>query len=36
VKLEVRKIKGSYTQDQPELWKEISEKGQAAMIGISG
>jgi hypothetical protein len=36
VKLEVRQIKGSYTQDQPELWKEISEKGQAAMIGISG
>ncbi len=36
VKVEVRKIKGSYTQDQPELWKEISEKGQAAMIGISG
>jgi len=36
VKVEVRTIKGSYMQDQPELWKEISEKGQAAMIGISG
>jgi hypothetical protein len=36
VKLEVRSIKGSYMQDQPELWKEISEKGHAAMIGISG
>jgi hypothetical protein len=36
VKVEVRKIKGSYTQDQPELWKEISEKGAAAMVGISG
>jgi hypothetical protein len=36
VKLEVRPIKGSYMQDQPELWKEIKEKGQAAMIGISG
>ena len=36
VKLEVRKIQGSYMQDQPELWKEISEKGHAAMIGISG
>jgi hypothetical protein len=36
VKVEVRKIKGSYMQDQPELWKEISEKGNAAMIGISG
>ena len=36
VKVEVRGIKGSYMQDQPELWKEISEKGHAAMIGISG
>ena len=36
VKVEVRQIKGSYMQDQPELWKEISEKGQAAMVGISG
>ena len=36
VKVEIRTIKGSYMQDQPELWKEISEKGQAAMIGISG
>jgi len=36
VKVEVRSIKGSYMQDQPELWKEISERGQAAMIGISG
>jgi hypothetical protein len=36
VKVEVRKIKGSYMEDQPELWKEISEKGHAAMVGISG
>ena len=36
VKVEVRGIKGSYMQDQPELWKEISEKGNAAMVGISG
>ena len=36
VKVEVRQIKGSYMQDQPELWKEIKEKGNAAMIGISG
>jgi hypothetical protein len=36
VKVEVRTIKGSYMQDQPDLWKEISEKGHAAMIGISG
>ena len=36
VKVEVRSVKGSYMQDQPELWKEIAEKGDAAMIGISG
>jgi len=36
VKLEVRGIQGSYMQDQPELWKEISENGDAAMVGISG
>lgn len=36
VRVEVRKIQGSYMQDQPALWKEISEKGHAAMIGISG
>ncbi len=36
VKVEIRTIKGSYMQDQPELWKEISEKGNAAMVGISG
>ena len=36
VKVEIRQIKGSYMQDQPELWKEISAKGHAAMIGISG
>jgi hypothetical protein len=36
VKIEVRGIKGFYMQDQPELWKEISEKGDAAMFGIAG
>ena len=36
VKVEVRRVKGSYMQDQPELWKEISETGHAAMVGISG
>jgi hypothetical protein len=36
VKVEIRQVKGSYMQDQPELWKEIKEKGHAAMIGISG
>ncbi len=36
VKVEMRKIQGSYMTDQPELWKEISENGDVAMIGISG
>lgn len=36
VTVEMRKIKGSYMSDQPDLWKEISENGHAAMIGISG
>ena len=36
VKVEVRSIRGSYMMDQPELWKEISENGHAAMVGISG
>ncbi len=36
VKIEVRKIKGFYMQDQPELLKEISERGNAAMFGIAG
>ena len=36
VKVEIRSVKGSYLQDQPELWKEISEKGHAAMVGIAG
>ncbi len=36
VKVEIRSIKGSYMQDQPELWQEIKEKGDAAMVGISG
>ncbi|MBN2339049.1 MAG: hypothetical protein JXP48_10970 [Acidobacteria bacterium] len=36
VKIEVRKVKGFYMQDQPELLKEISEKGDAALIGIAG
>ena len=36
VKIEVRKVKGFYMQEQPELLKEISEKGDAALIGIAG
>ena len=36
VKIEIRKIKGFFLQEQPELLKEIDEKGDAAMFGISG
>ena len=36
VKIETRTIKGFFLQEQPELLKEISEKGDAAMIGIAG
>ena len=36
VKIETRGIKGMYFADQPELLKEISEKGDAAMFGIAG
>ncbi|MFC1494931.1 hypothetical protein ACFL6W_06615 [Thermodesulfobacteriota bacterium] len=36
VKIEVRGIRGSYMTPQPELLKEISEKGDAAIFGISG
>ncbi len=36
VKIVERGVKGFYMQDQPELLKEISEKGDAAMIGIAG
>jgi hypothetical protein len=36
VKIELRGIKGFYMQDQPDLLKEISEKGDAAMFGIAG
>jgi len=36
VKIEVRGVKGFYMQEQPELLKEISEKGDAAMFGIAG
>ena len=36
VTVEVRRVKGGYMAEQPELLKEISEKGHAAMFGISG
>ena len=36
VKLVYRRIKGSYESDDPEMWQEISQKGNAAFVGISG
>ena len=36
VKTEIRRIKGSYESDDPALWKEIAQKGNAAFVGISG
>jgi hypothetical protein len=36
VKVEIRPVRGPYMQEQPELLKEISEKGDAAMFGIAG
>jgi len=36
VKIVIRRKRGSYAQDDPELWKEIAKNGNAAMIGISG
>jgi hypothetical protein len=36
VKIVIKRKKGSYAQDDPELWKEIAKNGNAAMVGISG
>lgn len=36
VKTVLKRKRGSYSTDDPELWKEIKEKGDAALIGISG
>ena len=36
VKTVIKKKAGMYSSDDPALWKEISEKGDAAIIGISG
>lgn len=36
VKTVLKRKRGSYSADDPELWKEIKEKGDAALIGISG
>jgi hypothetical protein len=36
VKTVLKRKQGPYEADDPVLWKEISEKGDAAVIGISG
>ena len=36
VKVVIKRKRGSYSQDDPELWKEIAKNGNAALIGISG
>jgi len=37
VNIVIKRKAGMYTMDDPELWKEIKEKGgDAALIGISG
>jgi hypothetical protein len=36
VKTVIRRLKGSYSQDDPQLWKEIAANGNAAIVGISG
>jgi len=36
LKIIIKRKKGSYSQDDPELWKEIAKNGNAAMVGISG
>ena len=36
VKTVIRKKKGWYEADDPDLWKEIQEGGHAAIVGISG
>ena len=35
-KIVIKRKYGSYTQDDPKLWKEIAASGNAALIGISG
>ena len=36
VSIVIRRKSGMYEADDPALWKEIAEKGHAALIGISG
>jgi hypothetical protein len=36
VKTVIKRKRGPYSSDDPELWKEIAQKGNAALVGISG
>ena len=36
VKTIIKRKTGMYTQDDPQLWKEIAANGNAAIIGVSG
>ena len=36
VNVVIKRKAGMYTVDDPELWKEIAAKGNAALVGISG
>ncbi len=36
VKIVIKRKAGSYTTDDPPLWKEIAKNANAAIIGISG
>ena len=36
VKIVIKRKAGSYTTDDPALWKEIAKNANAAIIGISG
>jgi len=36
VKIVIKRKKGSYAQDDPDLWKEIAKNANAAMVGVSG
>jgi hypothetical protein len=36
LKIVIKRKAGMYSQDDPALWKEIAQNGNAALIGISG
>ncbi len=36
LKIVIKRKKGAYSQDDPELWKEIAKNANGAILGISG